>query len=169
MAWEVVTSNKPLRKGEAFLKRDGVFVAKIYKNCDIDSLKFAEYLVAQMNRKPKAKWLRWVEGRQGSGYDKMLIATGRFPLPFDLYLIRYPVGSSIPPHRDPVPGSEHYRVNVVVRKSQSGGEFECENAIYKSSRVNLFRSDLCEHSVSKVEGSPRYVLSLGWLRKAPKS
>ena len=41
---------------------------------------------------------RWQRGRQGTGYDKMLLLTGRWPLPFDSYLIRYPEGSAIPPH-----------------------------------------------------------------------
>lgn len=43
---------------------------------------------------------RWQRGRQGSGYDKMLLLTARWPLPFDSYLIRYPEGSAIPPHTE---------------------------------------------------------------------
>jgi hypothetical protein len=38
-------------------------------------------------------WLTWQRGRQGTGYDKMLLATARWPLPFDCYLLRYPQGS----------------------------------------------------------------------------
>jgi hypothetical protein len=45
---------------------------------------------------------RWQSGRQGSGYDKMLLLTAPWPVPFDSYLIRYPEGSSVPPHKDPV-------------------------------------------------------------------
>ena len=47
---------------------------------------------------------RWQRGRQGTGYDKMLLLTARWPLRFDSYLIRYPEGSEIPPHTDPVQG-----------------------------------------------------------------
>jgi hypothetical protein len=47
-------------------------------------------------------WLRWQKGRQNSGYDKLLLAAVPFPIPFDRYLLRFPEGSQIPPHRDPV-------------------------------------------------------------------
>jgi hypothetical protein len=47
-------------------------------------------------------WLRWQKGRQNSGYDKLLLAAVPFPIPFDCYLLRFPEGSQIPPHRDPV-------------------------------------------------------------------
>ena len=41
---------------------------------------------------------RWQKGRQGTGYDKMLILHSFIPIPFDIYIIRYYVGSFIPPH-----------------------------------------------------------------------
>ena len=109
------------------------------------------------------KPFRWQLGRQGSGYDKMLLLTAPWPIAFDSYLIRYPVGSSIPPHTDPVTGRNHYRLNVIVKKSAGGGEFVCADPIYSSSRIKLFRPDHSEHSVSLVTGSSRYVFSLGWL------
>ena len=68
--------------------------------------------------------LRWQRGRQGSGYDKMLLLTARWPLPFDSYLIRYPEGSAIPPHTDPVSTGRHYRLNIVLKASPRGGEFQ---------------------------------------------
>lgn len=110
-----------------------------------------------------SKWLRWDRGRQGTGYDKLLLAANPFLVPFDLYLLRYPVGSHVPPHRDPVPSGRHFRLNVVVRRSRAGGHFVCDDPIYASERINLFRSDVSTHSVTKVEGRPRYVLSLGWV------
>jgi hypothetical protein len=55
---------------------------------------------------------RWQRGRQGTGYDKMLLATASWPIPFDSYLIRYPDGSEIPPHTDPVSTGRHYRLNI---------------------------------------------------------
>jgi len=111
------------------------------------------------------RWLRWEKGRQQTGYDKLLIATGRWPVPFDLYLLRFPVGSEIPPHVDRVPSGRHYRLNVILKEALAGGIFRCQyRAIYQSRRIKLFRSDVCEHSVSRVTRGTRYVLSLGWVR-----
>lgn len=107
---------------------------------------------------------RWQRGRQGTGYDKMLLLTGRWPLRFDSYLIRYPEGSAIPPHTDPVQQGRHYRLNVVLKASPRGGEFVCATPIFETRRIKLFRPDACEHSVTRVEGGSRYVWSLGWVR-----
>ena len=109
--------------------------------------------------------LRWQRGRQGSGYDKMLLLTARWPLPFDSYLIRYPEGSAIPPHTDPVQTGRHYRLNIVVKASPRGGGFICATPIWQSRRIKFFRPDACEHSVTRVEGGSRYVLSVGWVLK----
>ena len=109
---------------------------------------------------------RWQRGRQGTGYDKMLLLTARWPLPFDSYLICYPEGAEIPPHTDPVQAGCHYRLNIVIKSSPSGGEFVCATPIYASRRIKLFRPDVCEHSVTRVVGGSRYVLSLGWVLKA---
>ena len=109
---------------------------------------------------------RWQSGRQGSGYDKMLLLTAPWPVPFDSYLIRYPEGSSIPPHTDPVQRGRHYRLNLILKSPRSGGEFVCATPIYASARIKLFRPDQCEHSVTRVEGGSRYVLSIGWVLAA---
>lgn len=106
---------------------------------------------------------RWQSGRQGSGYDKMLLLTAPWPVPFDSYLIRYPDGSSIPPHTDPVQRGRHYRLNLILKAPKAGGEFVCAKPIYSSSRIKLFRPDECEHSVTLVQGGSRYVLSVGWV------
>jgi hypothetical protein len=108
-------------------------------------------------------WLRWQKGRQNSGYDKLLLAAIPFPIPFDCYLLRFPEGSQIPPHRDPVQAGRHYRLNIVVKRSPRGGEFVCAAPIMETRRLKFFRSDICTHSVTKVEGGTRYVLSIGWL------
>ena len=110
---------------------------------------------------------RWQRGRQGTGYDKMLLLTGRWPVPFDSYLIRYPAGSAIPPHTDPVQAGRHYRLNLVLKASPRGGEFVCATPIFETARIKLFRPDACEHSVTRVEGGSRYVLSIGWVRRDP--
>jgi hypothetical protein len=45
---------------------------------------------------------RWQRGRQDTGYDKMLLFTAPWPVPFDSDRIRYPDGSEIPSHRAPL-------------------------------------------------------------------
>jgi hypothetical protein len=97
---------------------------------------------------------RWQRGRQGSGYDKMLLATAPWPIPFDSYLIRY---------TDPVTNGRHYRLNIVLKSPREGGEFVCASPIFQTRRIKLFRPDACEHSVTRVVGGSRYVLSVGWV------
>ncbi|WOI53197.1 2OG-Fe(II) oxygenase [Parvularcula sp. LCG005] len=109
---------------------------------------------------------RWVRGRQASGYDKMLLATLPIPLPWDCYLLRFPTGSEIPPHTDPVTGKRHYRLNIVIRQADVGGEFFCADPIYATRRIKFFRPDRSEHAVSRVEAGTRYVLSIGWVRRS---
>ena len=109
--------------------------------------------------------LRWQRGRQESGYDKMLLLQSLWPLPFDVYLLKFPTGSEITPHVDRVESGAHYRLNMVIRRARSGGEFVCTNAIHDSPRIKLFRPDVCEHSVTRVESGTRYVLSIGWIRR----
>ena len=118
-------------------------------------------------RRYAALAFRWQRGRQGTGYDKMLLLTAPWPLPFDSYLIRYPEGSAIPAHTDPVQSGRHFRLNVILKAPQSGGEFTCANPIFASRRVKLFRPDVGEHSVTRVVGGSRYVLSIGWILKVP--
>ena len=109
------------------------------------------------------KWLRWEPGRQGTGYDKCLILASRFPIPFDCYLLRFPEGTEIPPHRDPVTTGRHYRLNVVVKRAPSGGDFVCADPMLDWGRLKFFRSDQSIHSVTRVVGGTRYVLSIGWV------
>ena len=109
---------------------------------------------------------KWIKGRQQSGYDKMLLATAKFPIPFDCYLLRFPEGSEIDTHTDPVDqGKRHFRLNIVLKHANVGGEFVADDSIVNWSRVKLFRPDITPHSVTRVERGTRYVLSVGWLRK----
>jgi len=108
---------------------------------------------------------RWQTGRQQSGYDKMLLLQSMWPLPFDVYILRFPQGSEIAPHTDPVSLGRHYRLNIVIKRAASGGEFVCATPIYTSARIKLFRPDACEHSVTRVVRGSRYVLSIGWVRR----
>lgn len=109
-------------------------------------------------------WLRWVGGRQETGYEKMLLATAPLPVPFDLYLLRYRTGSSIPAHVDPVDGRRHFRINIVLREADQGGVFKCMQPIFETRRIKVFRPDVSEHSVTEIERGERLVLSLGWVR-----
>ena len=106
---------------------------------------------------------RWQSGRQGTGYDKMLLITAHWPIPFDSYLLRYPDGSEIPAHTDPVDDKRHYRLNVILKQSKSGGTFVCEDPIFQTNRIKLFRPDVSRHSVTRVSGGSRYVFSFGWV------
>jgi hypothetical protein len=115
-----------------------------------------------------AQAFRWQRGRQGTGYDKMLLLTAPWPVPFDSYLIRYPEGSEIPPHTDPVAAGRHYRLNIILKAPRSGGEFVCATPLYESRRIKLFRPDACAHSVTRVVGGSRYVLSVGWVLGKPR-
>jgi len=110
-----------------------------------------------------ANWFRWRRGRQESGYEKMLILVNPFLLPFDFYVLRFREGSEIPPHTDPVSEKKHYRLNLVLKHARKGGHFSCANPIYESRRIKLFRPDLNEHSVSRINEGTRYVLSIGWV------
>ena len=95
----------------------------------------------------------WQPGRQGTGYRKRLFAHGRH---WDLYLLDYPPGTSIPVHRDPVPGKKHWRVNLVLRGEQT---FE-GRASFKCGPLVVFRPDITPHSVT-VSKRRRLVLSFG--------
>jgi hypothetical protein len=106
---------------------------------------------------------RWQRGRQNSGYDKMLLLQSWLPIPFDLYLLHYPEGSEVPPHRDEVDFGRHYRINIILTTAIKGGDFYCANPIYETPRIKIFRPDINEHSVSRVEQGTRYVLSCGWV------
>ncbi|HEY3254677.1 MAG TPA: hypothetical protein VGJ91_12040 [Polyangiaceae bacterium] len=100
--------------------------------------------------------MRWERGRQGTGYFKLRLAQGRR---WDLYLLRYPPGSSVPPHRDPVPGKKHSRANLLL-----WGEDAFEGRAWlRLPRLVVFRPDITEHEVAPVSRL-RLVLSLGWVR-----
>jgi hypothetical protein len=112
--------------------------------------------------------LRWQSGRQKSGYDKMLLLQSMWPLPFDVYILRFPEGSEIKPHTDPVSFGRHFRLNIVLKQAKVGGEFQCKTPLFQTKRIKFFRPDACEHSVSKLKCGTRYVLSIGWVLSPQK-
>jgi len=111
-----------------------------------------------------SKLFRWERGRQKSGYDKMLLCGAIWPIKFDAYLLKFPQGSEIAPHTDKVESGKHYRLNIVLKSADEGGEFICKDPIYETSRIKLFRPDACEHQVTKIEKGTRYLLSIGWVK-----
>lgn len=62
-------------------------------------------------------------------------------------------------------GYKHYRFNLIIKKSISGGDFISAHHIWNWGRLKFFRPDLYKHSVTQVKGGSRYVLSLGFLIK----
>ncbi|MES2935402.1 MAG: 2OG-Fe(II) oxygenase [Pseudomonadota bacterium] len=111
------------------------------------------------------RWLQWNKGRQQGGYWKMLLATSPWPIPFDAYLLKFEQGAVIAEHTDPVKTGRHYRLNIVLKAAQEGGEFVCTSPIYSNSRIKFFRPDACAHSVSEVRRGSRWVVSIGWIRR----
>lgn len=112
--------------------------------------------------------LNWEPGRQGTGYEKLeLLNRWRYFSRFkwDLYLLRYPVGSGIPRHRDPLPKHNHYRLNIYLWNAQAGGVPEHDDVIITNRWFTLFRPDLATHSVSTVTKGTRYVLSFGFSKQ----
>ncbi len=67
--------------------------------------------------------MKWVEGRQGTGYRRALLATGKR---WDLYLIAYPPGTGIPEHVDLLPGRRHLRINLELLSGGSSLEATAE-------------------------------------------
>jgi hypothetical protein len=111
-------------------------------------------------------WLKWENGRQQSDYSKFLIAKSFLPLPFDLYILRFPEGSRIKAHVDKVDWGRHFRLNIVVKPAIEGGEFRVVKNKYtfiNSKYVKFFRPDLVIHEVSEVHIGTRYVLSFGFV------
>lgn len=113
--------------------------------------------------------LRWQQGKQGTGYEKLLIFATAL-IPFDLYLLRYKEGAGIPWHKDPTPGFKHHRLNFSFGKYEGGYMNHIINNRTDPSRhywrmtrrLYYFRPDLVEHCVQPVIAGTRYVLSLGW-------
>lgn len=82
-----------------------------------------------------------------------------------IYLVRYPEGHKIGSHLDMVSEGRLYKLNYVLIKPRAGGQFFCEqNIINLSGRLYLFRPDLYQHGVSKIERGSRWLLSFALTR-----
>jgi hypothetical protein len=117
-------------------------------------------------KKEYKTFFKWELGRKNTQYSRMTLICNPFLIPWHVLILKFPEGSHIPSHKDPMKGRRHWRLNIIVKSAKEGGEFVCENSIIQSRFLNFFRSDLYEHSVNKVNQGTRYVLSIGWMLKA---
>ena len=93
----------------------------------------------------------------------MLLLTASWPLPFDCYLLKYPTGSSIPEHVDPVePHANHFRMSIILKHADEGGDFIVKHCLFNTPRIKVFRPDKEPHEVLPVIKGERLVLSIGW-------
>ncbi|HMB39461.1 MAG TPA: hypothetical protein VKO85_10315 [Wenzhouxiangellaceae bacterium] len=73
---------------------------------------------------------------QGKVKNRVLFQSRRL----SVYLVRYSVGHRIEPHVDMVSEGRLYKLNCVLVKPESGGEFSCERNIFNLfGRIILFR------------------------------
>ncbi len=138
--------------------------------------------------------LSWTEGRQHSGYlkanlmghkasvwfillrrslSRLSLVVGDL-LDHDAYLIKYPVGSSIPTHVDPAPSATvgHVRLNCLLTEGVGGTLFVNDAPIpLRVRHAYMFRPDTEPHRVSVVERGERIVWSVGatFLNDAPNT
>ncbi len=78
----------------------------------------------------------------------------------NIYLVHYQQGHRISPHLDMVSSGRLYKLNCVLVRPRKGGDFRCEkNLCNLFGRVVLFRPDLHEHEVSRIEQGQRWLLS----------
>lgn len=113
--------------------------------------------------------MNWIKGRQNSGYYKLKLLVSKF-FKFDIYILKYPKGSYIDTHKDPVEGYEHHRLNIILKRPKKGGTFfcgarHCTGQYPDYNRIIKFRPDILKHSLNRIEEGTRYVLSIGWLRR----
>lgn len=78
-------------------------------------------------------------------------------------LVTYPEGHSVMRHNDPIGSGSYYKFNVVLKKPLEGGVFETDNVIFSFfDRIVLFRPDLNEHNVTRIERGRRVLLSVAF-------
>lgn len=121
-------------------------------------------------------------GRQGTGYDKLVIPPSADTAPLrrrcldalglapdtahDCYIVRYVEGTFIPPHKDDAPvAASHHRINCVVQQCAAGGALVVDGTTYPlaAGDAYVFRPDLEEHEVTTITAGARYVFTVGAL------
>ena len=64
------------------------------------------------------------------------------------------------PHLDMIAEGRLYKFNWVLVKPREGGEFSCDKTHFNLfGRFILFRPDLYQHQVSRIERGQRWLLS----------
>lgn len=82
-----------------------------------------------------------------------------------IYLVYYPQGHAIMPHIDMVSEGRLYKLNCVLVRPRAGGSFHCEKTIFNLfDRLVLFRPDIYQHRVSRIERGSRWLLSFAFMR-----
>ncbi|BES73124.1 hypothetical protein RE428_41420 [Marinobacter nanhaiticus D15-8W] len=85
----------------------------------------------------------------------------------NIYLVRYPEGHRVRRHLDMVSEGCLYKLNCVLVKPKVGGEFICDKNLFNlANRLILFRPDLHQHEVSRIEQGSRWLLSFAFNRSA---
>jgi hypothetical protein len=121
------------------------------------------------------------DGRQGTGYYKAPLPDLDFiralrkealyllnvtePHGYDCYLLKYPEGSHIPPHKDDAPfGTQHRRLNAIVEAGE-GGVLIIDNQPITLNQFDAytFRPDLLLHEVTTITKGTRLVFTVGVL------
>lgn len=107
---------------------------------------------------------KWIEGRQNSGYWKMVLLFSKF-LEMDIHLLKFEEGVRVPWHKDPTKSGRHFRLNIYLNRP-GGGDLELRGeAIFNNRLFHLFRPDVVEHAMTAVEGGTLYMLSIGKVMK----
>lgn len=110
------------------------------------------------------KFFKWQLGRQGSGYEILPIIFWK-KLFFDCYLIKISEGIEVPPHNDPVPNKNHYRLNIHFGFYE-GGKFQIKEPLIKVlDFLWVIRPDRDVHSLDKITKGNLYIFSIGWVTK----
>lgn len=103
---------------------------------------------------------KWIQGRQNTGYYKMPIWVSKY-FKFDVYLLKFEEGVAVPWHKDPVALGRHFRLNVYLNKIEGGKLLLRGPSILNNRLFHLFRPDIVEHAMTKIESGTLYMLSVG--------
>lgn len=120
--------------------------------------------------------MKWENGRQGIGYEKLLLLESK-RFKFDVYLLRFSPFTIIRDHTDPAPeGYKHYRWNWMLKGTgllyKKEREYD-ENYIGTETKMTIWSggnsfcaSDVVHGFVANNRfNCMAYMLSIGWLKK----
>lgn len=105
--------------------------------------------------------MKWISGRHKTQYKifPFIILKFNKRFLFDMLLINYPKGSSIPLHNDP---EVRWRLNIELSKPKSGGYLMVEEkAVIWSWKRILLLDPQYYHQVTKIEEGRRLIFSIG--------